>query len=39
MNNTIKTVVMFGTGFVTGFVTSTIVSRIIRTHKENKESK
>ena len=39
MNNTLKTVVMFGTGFVTGFVTSTIANKIIRTHKENKESK
>ena len=39
MNNVIKTVVTFGTGFVTGFVTSKVVNKIVKTHKGKKESK
>lgn len=39
MNNVIKTVVTFGTGFVTGFVTSKVINKIVKTHKDKKESK
>lgn len=39
MNNTIKNVVVFGTGFVTGFVTSNVINKIVKTHKDKKESK
>lgn len=39
MNNTIKNVVMFGTGFVTGFVTSKVINKIVKAHKDKKESK
>ena len=39
MNNTIKNVVMFGTGFATGFATSNIISKIVKAHKDKKESK
>lgn len=39
MNNTIKNVVMFSTGFVTGFVTSNVINKIVKTHKDKKESK
>lgn len=39
MNNAIKTVVVFGTGFVTGFVTSKVINKIVKTHKDKKKSK
>lgn len=39
MNNTIKTVVVFGAGVVTGFVTSKVIDKIVKTHKDKKESK
>lgn len=39
MNNTIKNIVMFGTGFATGFATSNIISKIVKAHKDKKESK
>jgi uncharacterized membrane protein len=39
MNNTIKTIVMFGAGAVTGFVTSKVINKIVKTHKDKKESK
>jgi len=39
MNNTIKNVVMFSTGFVTGFVTSNVINKIVKTHKDKKGSK
>ena len=39
MNNPIKNVVMFGIGFTTGFATSNIISKIVKAHKDKKESK